>query len=543
MKSTFANIGVTSRMNTERFMMKRWILPLIIAFGLVITRAPERAEAHPLGNFTVNQYSRLDVGRDTLSVRYLIDMAEIPAFQERQAIDANGDGQIADAEQASYLAKQIPALLSGLHLVVNGRETELQPMAQALNFPEGQGGLLTLRIQLDLVASLANAAQPIAIDYRDDNFAERIGWREIVIRPGQGVMLKDNSVPPQDQSDELHTYPQDMLSSPLNVREAHASARPSAASAGAATNISNATQPANARVPDQFANLIATRELTLPVIALALLLALLLGAGHALTPGHGKTIVAAYLVGARGTARHAVFLGLTTTVTHTAGVFALGFVTLWISNYILPEQLYPWLEFISGMLVILIGLMLFRSRLIGLFHRRTKDEGPRTKDEGRRMNEHAHDHGHDHDHSDHDHDHSHDQDDHEHDHSHDHGPHGHSHMPPGAHGQPITWRSLLALGISGGLLPCPSALVVLLSAIALHRVAFGMLLIVAFSVGLAAVLTGIGLLLVYARRLFEHFPTDGRLLRALPVASAAFVTIAGLAISVGALVQAGVLRI
>jgi len=543
MKSTFANIGVTSRMNTERFMMKRWILPLIIAFGLVITRAPERAEAHPLGNFTVNQYSRLDVGRDTLSVRYLIDMAEIPAFQERQAIDANGDGQFANAEQASYLAKQIPMLLSGLHLVVNGRDTELQPMAQALNFPEGQGGLLTLRIQLDLVASLANAAQPIAIDYRDDNFAERIGWREIVIRPGQGVMLKDNSVPTQDQSDELHTYPQDMLSSPLNVREAHASATPSAASAGAATNISDAAQPANARVPDQFANLIATRELTLPVIALALLLALVLGAGHALTPGHGKTIVAAYLVGARGTARHAVFLGLTTTVTHTAGVFALGFVTLWISTFILPEQLYPWLEFISGMLVILIGLMLFRSRLIGLFHRRAKDEGPRTKDEGRRMNEHTHGHGHDHDHSDHDHDHSHDQDDHEQDHSHDHGPHGHSHMPPGADGQPVTWRSLLALGISGGLLPCPSALVVLLSAIALHRVAFGMLLIVAFSVGLAAVLTGIGLLLVYARRLFEHFPTDGRLLRALPVASAAFVTIAGLAISVGALVQAGVLRI
>jgi ABC-type nickel/cobalt efflux system permease component RcnA len=513
-------------------MMKRWILPLVIAIGLGIARAPERAEAHPLGNYTVNQYSRLDVGRDTLSVRYLIDMAEIPAFQERQAIDANSDGQLADAEQAAYLAKQIPALLSGLHLAVNGRPAELRPVAQVLSFPEGQGGLLTLRIQLDLAASLANAAQPIAIEYRDDNFAERIGWREMVIRPGAGVMLKDASVPAQDQSDELHTYPQDMLNSPLNIREAHASATLSAASGGATTSTSNAVQPANARVPDQFANLIATRELTLPVIALALLLALVLGAGHALTPGHGKTIVAAYLVGARGTARHAIFLGLTTTVTHTAGVFALGFVTLWISNYILPEQLYPWLEFISGVLVVLIGVMLFRSRLIGLFHRRTKDERRKTN---------AHSHHHDHGHHDHNHDHHHDH--HDHGHSHDHGPHGHSHMPPGADGQPVTWRSLLALGISGGLLPCPSALVVLLSAIALHRVAFGMLLIVAFSVGLAAVLTGIGLLLVYARRLFEHFPTDGRLLRALPIASAAFVTIAGLAISVGALVQAGVLQI
>src|SRR5262249_55845639 len=301
----------------------------------------------------------------------------------------------------------------------------------------------------------------------------------------------------------------------------------------------SAKQPANARVPDAFANLIATSDLTPPVVALALLLALLLGAGHALTPGHGKTIVAAYLVGARGTARHAIFLGLTTTVTHTSGVFALGFVTLWISNYILPEQLYPWLEFISGVLVVGIGLMLFRGRLMSLLRGSAAAHG--------------HDHTHDHDH-DHDHAHSHAHDppppphhghahDHRHSHAHDHGPHSHSHMPPGAGGEPVTWRGLLALGISGGLLPCPSALVVLLSAMALHRVAFGMLLIVAFSIGLAGVLTGIGLLLVYARRLFERFPTDGRLLQALPVASAAFVTLAGLAITFGALVQAGVLRV
>jgi ABC-type nickel/cobalt efflux system permease component RcnA len=297
-------------------------------------------------------------------------------------------------------------------------------------------------------------------------------------------------------------------------------------------------------VPDDFASLIAARELTPPVIALALLLALVLGAGHALTPGHGKTIVAAYLVGARGTAKHAIFLGVTTTVTHTAGVFALGFVTLWISNYILPEQLYPWLELLSGVLVVGIGVALFRGRLLSLLRRRPTEA---------HSHDHDHDHGHSHDH-DHDHGHSHDHDhghthdhghdhDHDHGHSHDHGPHGHSHMPPGADGQPVSWRSLLALGISGGLLPCPSALVVLLSAIALHRVAFGMLLIVAFSVGLAGVLTGIGLLLVYAQRMFESFPTDGRLLRALPVASAAIVTLAGLAITAGALVQAGVLRI
>jgi ABC-type nickel/cobalt efflux system permease component RcnA len=548
--------------------MKRWLFPTMIALLLVLARTPASAEAHPLGNFTVNQYSRLEVGRDTVRVRYIVDMAEIPAFQERQAMDGDGDGQVSDTESAAYLAKQAPALIAGLRLALNNAPAALQVENQRLSFPEGQGGLLTLRMEFDLIAATGAATQPIAIDYHDSNFDERIGWREIVMRAGDGIMLSDATAPAQDQSDELRSYPQDMLTSPLNMREARASAALGNTTTSAVSASAAAANPAVARVPDQFASLIASKELTPAVIALALLLALLLGAGHALTPGHGKTIVAAYLVGARGTARHAIFLGITTTVTHTAGVFAIGFVTLWISNYILPEQLYPWLEFISGVLVVGIGVVLFRGRLASMLRRRTTDHARRTTDDGRSMaGDHGHDHshGHDHDHGhshdhDHDHSHSHDHDhghsdahghshdhdhghNHAHGHDHDHGPHGHSHMPPGADGGPVTWRGLLALGISGGLLPCPSALVVLLSAIALHRVAFGMLLIVAFSIGLAGVLTGIGLLLVYARRLFERFPTDGRLLRALPVASAAFVTLAGVAIAAGALVQAGVLRI
>ena len=500
--------------------MKRWIFPTLIALLLVLARTPAHAEAHPLGNFTVNQYSRLEVGRDAVHVRYIVDMAEIPTFQERQAMDGNGDGQVSDAESAAYLAKQAPTLIAGLQLAVNNTPAALRVESQHLSFPAGQGGLLTLRMEFDLSAATAGATQPIAINYSDGNFTERIGWREIVVQQGDGVALSDATVPAQDQSNELHNYPQDMLTSPLNVREAHASATIGAATSSASTTNTTAANSASSLVPDQFANLIASKELTPAAIALALLLALLLGAGHALTPGHGKTIVAAYLVGARGTAKHAIFLGITTTITHTAGVFAIGFVTLWISNYILPEQLYPWLEFISGLLVVGIGLVLFRGRLAGLLRRPTTDDN---------IHGHSHDHGHDHTHS--------------HDHNHDHGPNGHSHLPPGTDGGPVTWRGLLALGISGGILPCPSALVVLLSAIALHRVAFGMLLIVVFSIGLAGVLTGIGLLLVYARRLFERFPTDGRLLRALPVASAAFVTVAGVVIAGGALVQAGVLRI
>jgi nickel/cobalt exporter len=499
--------------------MRSWLLPALFAALLAFGRPPAPAAAHPLGNFTVNQYSRLEVGREAVSVHYIVDMAEIPAFQERQAIDSDGDGQVSDAESAAYLAQQIPALIAGLHLSASGTALALKPTGQSLSFPSGQGGLVTMRLTLDMQAPVELGQSPLEFAYRDQNFADRLGWREIVVRQVDGVALRDATVPTSDQSDELRTYPEDMLSSPLDLREARFSAVSGPASGGAMAPVAApATQD---RSQDSFAALIAARELTPSTIALALLLALLLGAGHALTPGHGKTIVAAYLVGARGTARHAVFLGITTTITHTLGVFVLGLVTLFISNYILPEQLYPWLEFLSGALVAGIGLMLFRSRLAGLFRRKTTDHRPPTTD-------HSHDHG--------------EPSVAAHDHDHEHGPHTHTHLPPGSDGQPVSWRGLLALGISGGLLPCPSALVVLLSAIALHRVALGMLLIVAFSIGLAGVLTGIGLLLVYARRLFEHFPSDGRLLRALPVLSAAVVTLAGLGIAYSALLQSGLLR-
>lgn len=490
--------------------MRRWLFAPLFAVALALCHPPARAAAHPLGNFTVNQYSRLEVGRESIRLRYIVDMAEIPALQERQAIDADGDGQVDGDEQAAYLARQAPALLGGLHLAVGGASAPLRLVDQSLSFPPGQGGLLTLRLSLEAEASLGGEA-PLPVTYRDDNFAGRLGWREIVVAPRAGVALRSATVPAQDQSDELRAYPQDLLSSPLDVRAASFTVVPGAGP-GVAEPLAVPAQ-GGGRAEDSFAALIAAPELTPPVVGLALLLALLLGAGHALTPGHGKAIVAAYLIGARGTARHAVFLGLTTTVTHTLGVFVLGLITLFIANYVLPERIYPWLELASGLMVVAIGVTLFRSRLSGLARRAAT---------AHRV---AHDHG----------------DEHPgwHDHDHDHGPHSHSHLPPGGDGRSVTWRSLLALGVSGGLLPCPSALVVLLGAIALNRVALGMLLIVAFSVGLASVLTGIGLLLVYARRLFERFPTDGWLIRALPVASAAVVTLAGTAITVGSLAQVG----
>jgi ABC-type nickel/cobalt efflux system permease component RcnA len=280
-------------------------------------------------------------------------------------------------------------------------------------------------------------------------------------------------------------------------------------------------------------------DISAPALLLALAAACAWGALHALTPGHGKTIVAAYLVGARGTPLHALYLGLTTTITHTAGVFALGLVTLLASQAVLPELLYPWLSFLSGLLVVGIGVNLFHSRLKAARRARLASE------------EDSHSHEQDHSHAGHVHPlhhpahHSHSHDGHPHPHPH---PPEHSHLPPGADGSPVTWRSLLALGISGGLLPCPSALVVLLSAIALDRAMFGLLLVLAFSLGLAGVLTGIGLALVYTRRLFDRLPahlalTRARALRLLPAASALFIALAGLGIAAKALMDMGLIRL
>jgi ABC-type nickel/cobalt efflux system permease component RcnA len=384
----------------------------------------------------------------------------------------------------------------------------------------GQGGLPTLRLDLHLTGQLPEGWQSKGLGgYVDRNYNDRLGWRELVVLGGPGVVIEATDALTADVTNELRSYPEDLLSSPLNLSEATFTLEPgdgvvvpaNDTAGDASERLKEKTN--GGRATDRVANLITAEELTPTVIAVSLLLAMFWGSVHALTPGHGKTVVAAYLVGARGTAKHAAFLGMTVTVTHTAGVFALGLVTLYLSHYILPETLYPWLNVISGALVVAIGFSLAWRRWRGGGHEHA----------------HAHEDGHDHGVA-----HSHGN------YTHTHDGHTHSHAVPGADGSPVTWRSLLALGVSGGLIPCPSALVLLLAAISLGRLEFGMLLVVAFSLGLAGVLTGIGLLLVYARRIFERFSMEPRVPRFLPVASALIITIAGMAIMVESLRQTGV---
>jgi nickel/cobalt exporter len=436
----------------------------LLVFGVVGMAAfaliPAAASAHPLGNFSVNHLAVVSISADRVDVRYVLDQAEIPTFRERGVSDAE------------VLRRKRAEVAQRLTLTVDGRKVPLEPAgAAALTHPAGQGGLRTTRIELPLSAP-ARGARAVSIE--DGTFPGRVGWKAVQVKPGTGTAVR-TSAPATDPTGGLRRYPDDLLSSPSDAREADFTVRP-----GAGTIDAGAGRRAGEgeTAEDGFAGLLDGDG----VLVLLLLAAFGWGAVHALSPGHGKAMVAAYLVGTRGSTRDAVILGATVTVTHTAGVVALGFVALGLSAWVLPEQLYPWLTLASGLMVVGVGVAVLR----------------------RRTRTHAH-HHHDHDH------------DHDHDHHH--------------------RRSLLALGASAGLIPCPSALVVLLGAVAQHQIGLGLILIVAFSTGLAATLTGLGIAVVHAGKLLGRLPIPGRLAAAVPALSAALIVVVGLALTAQAVPQ------
>jgi ABC-type nickel/cobalt efflux system permease component RcnA len=451
-------------------------------------------------------------------------------------MDADGDGALSLAEQEQGRAALLTQIGSNLRLTVDGAPLPLAAVASRLEFPAGQAGLPTLRLTADFAAPLARGRSLRALDYADGNYSGRLGWQEIVAVPAAGVELDSATVPATDRSDELRAYPADLLNAPPTVSAAEVEFRITGAGSAAPPALAAAPLAAPRAGDDPFARLILAPAFGPFSLLAALAIAFAWGAAHAMSPGHGKTIAAAYLVGTRGTVRHALILGVTTTATHTLGVFALGLATLLAAEYVLPERLYPWLGVVSGVLVVAIGLSLARTRLWRARRSHPHDYG---HEHGY---EHDHDHAHDHEHA-HDHDHAHDRaHDHSHDHPHAHGGHTHNHLPPGADGRPVTLRSLLLLGVSGGLLPCPSALVLMLGAIAQGRAAFGLLLVICFSLGLAGVLSAIGVLLVVARAQVHRIPAglgQAGLLRFAPAASAVAITLAGVVITWQSLAQAG----
>ena len=529
------------------------LILFVMAWTVTILAGPWPGMAHPLGNFSINQYSALRIEPHRIDLHYIIDMAEIPTFQALQANRMTADGNAPSAQ--TYLTRQGESLKNGLRLEIDGQRLDFETVAGQIIFPAGSGQLHTMKLNLRYRASLdqAHTAQRHQLTFLDSNFPGRAGWKEVIAMAAPGVSIEQSTVPDTDRSQTFSNYPADLLNSPPQVLEAQVvfvqtpvmtGARTASLSPLSSQSISVVQAPhptptlqtdettvtrqhnPPSTIPQAFAALI-TPQASSPCIALlAFAVAIGLGAFHALEPGHGKSVVAAYLVGSRGTARHALWLGLIVTATHTAGVYVLGAITLYASQYIVPEQLYPGLSVISGFMIAGLGGYLFMQRYRG--------SGPVHSHEHHELHPHAmHAHAlryavpHAHSHGHHD----------THDHAHHHG--HHHHLIEG--GDSVTFRQLLALGVTGGMVPCPAALVVLLSAVALHRVGFGLLLIVAFSVGLAAILVAIGLLMVYARRFMARFQGQGVILsRWLPLTSAGLMTLFGFAMMAQALKTAGV---
>ena len=467
--------------------------------------------AHPLGNFSVNQFTWIEVGKKRVAIRYVLDMAEIPTFQLKGEIDANRDGGVSDAELDLYAEKMTPEIVSKLWLTINEEPLAIRAESRRAELQESAGGLQTMRLEWELAGEPADRSPVSRARFENRNFAERIGWNEIVLRPVGGINIFEANAFGSSLSDELKAYPPDNLAAPLAERAANFAFSMNAVPENAVPLADRDGQKSAAVEKDRLAELINVPEITPAIALFGLLVAFALGALHAMSPGHGKTVVGAYLVGSRGTVRHAAFLGLTVTITHTLGVFALGLVTLFASSYILPEKLMPFLSFVSGLLVLYIGLTMFKSRLLAALGWETA---------GHHHHHHEHPPGHEHhDHSHHGHE-RHDHSHHEHAHdslTHTHDGHTHSHLPP----DEISWKSLLALGVSGGLLPCPSALVLMLSAISMGRTGYGLVLTIAFSFGLAATLTGVGLVFLYVGKLFAGGRlAENRIVKTLPIASA-----------------------
>jgi nickel/cobalt transporter (NicO) family protein len=452
---------------------RRFRVRLALAGGvLAAILLPSVAAAHPLGNFTINHYAGVRVTTDEIRLDVVIDQAEIPTFQERLRLDLDGDGEVSDSESAAAREPECRSLASSLELTVDGRTMSLGLTDADLSFPLG-AGIPTMRIECSYLATLpVPLAAGMTIEFADRSSAERLGWREIVVE-GDGVTVEPagEEFLERSVSDRLTRYPADFLSSPLAMERAVFRATPGGPATPARAASPAAPGPGVPGAdPGGLPTVFAATDLSLSVLLLSVLTAIGLGAGHALTPGHGKTIMAAYLVGTRGTALHAAGLSLSVTVSHTLGILVLAAVVIGARDVLPPDAVAGAMPAIAALAILAIGGWMAAS------------EARRLR--AARRDRHAHDHGPEQAHH------------HDNDHPPDHG-HDHSHGPEP--GSPITWRSLFALGLAGGIVPSTSALLILLGAIAAGRPAFGIVLVVAFGLGMALVLGGVGVAIVRTR--------------------------------------------
>ncbi|MFF7654156.1 nickel transporter [Streptomyces sp. NPDC007983] len=473
------------------------------------------AEAHPLGNFTVNRYDGLVIAQDAVRVDHVEDLAEIPSAQAKPQIDRNGDDALSRSELATWAETRCATAADKARLTVDGRRTAVRVRSSAARSRPGQAGLPTLRVSCRLTAKLAHARKA-AIGYRPHDVGTGPGWRELTAR-GDRMTLTDSTAPTRSVSHRLTSYPKGQLSSPLDQRTATLRVEPGGPALAATTPASDRDDAVGSSVLPRGADrwtqaltsMVARHDITFGFALTAFGIAVMLGAMHALAPGHGKTMMAAAAAaGGRSALRDVLALGASVTVTHTMGVFALGLLVT--AGSAAAPSVISWLGIASGALVALTGAGLLRKAVRR--HRHVK----------------AHQHHH---HHDHEHEHGHT---HGHGHTHDHGD-GHTHT----HELRPTLRGTLLMGFAGGMVPSPSAVVVLVGAAALGQAWFGVVLVVAYGIGLALTLTAAGFTAVRvgqeaAERLMARRERAGRghkllgaLHRASPFGTAAVVLALG----------------
>jgi nickel/cobalt exporter len=449
---------------------RRLLVVSLLVLGVLA--APAAARSHPLGNFTINTSAALLLGADEVVVDYTVDMAEIAAFQERGRIDVDGDGSLSPDETAGYRSVACEGLGGGLRLRVDGTPANVALRSSALSLSAGQAGLQTLRLSCFFRAQLASVATHDLV-FEDSNYADRLGWREVTAT-GDGTTIVRSDVPTRSPSEQLRSYPQGIR--PSNIRSASLSFR----QGGAPLDVQPGGETVAPASGGLLAGLASRPDLSAGLVALMIVAAVGVGAVHALGPGHGKSLIGAYLVGSGGTLRQAMAVGAAVSVMHTASVLGLGLLVLSAERLFAPELVYPWLGLAAGLVALGLGAALLVSRLHALSAR----------------------HGHDHPHPE----------------------------------RPLSRRGLITLAIAGGVLPSPSALVVLLGSVSIGRTALGLVLIGAFSVGLAVSLVAVGALAIHAR----HAATarlPARLTRLAPVVSAGFIALVGLVLTARGLFQ------
>lgn len=429
--------------------------------GAALALFPAQAvHAHPLGNFTVNQYDGLVVAPGKLTVDHVEDLAEIPAAQARNRIDADADDRLSGVELSAWArnrcdtAARDARLTVGVSAAGGGKAATVTALGARAEERPGQAGLPTLRVTCVLSAALPRD-EPLDLRYDPAGVSAGPGWREIVAQ-GDRMALSASDVPRTSTSRRLSAYPEDLLSSPPDHRSATLTVRPGGPSLEGSPDEGDAS-PASGVLPrgaDRWARaltgLVARHELTVGFAAMALGVSVLLGALHAVAPGHGKTMMAAAAAArGRGSLKEVLTLGASVTFTHTLGVFVLG--ALITAGSAAAPTVVSWLTVVSGAAVAVAGALLLR-RAWRLRH-----------------HPHGHTHGHTHGHS-----------------------HSHVRPAPGL-------RGVVLMGLAGGLVPSPSAVVVLVGAAALGQAWFGFLLVLAYGAGLALALAGAGLTVVRLR--------------------------------------------